>query len=165
MVDDMDAYVVEAGWSMSWFIQSLVNQGYVNFVSECWWQYEQCFQSWTWRAVAWSSLLRRKMQVLTIWWCLCLLLCDAGVCCLVIPEKVCWCLLLSDAGANPLVSAAWWFWNRSSSWCRCLLLKDAGTLLVCCESGWLLCCRLMVSAKKCSQETGGDPQKTFWSSS
>ena len=99
---------------------------------------------------------------------------NAGACCLVVLVSTgwwCWsrCLLVGDAGAGVAVDAGVW----------CLLLDDAGTgaavdagvcSLVMLEAVlqvflavWLAAVLSSCSiCKKCSEETRGDPQKTFW---
>ena len=83
--------------------------------------------------------------------------------------QVWWFLLPGDAGTVAAsvfclamhVSAAWW--SRSWSAGACCLVMQEQVLLACCKCGWLLCRRLMVSARGCRENTTGDPQKTFWS--
>ena len=58
MVEDVDALVAEAGWSMSWFMQSLVNRECVDVASKL--------------------VLVRAMVARELGWYRCLLLGEAG---------------------------------------------------------------------------------------
>ena len=109
---------------MSRFIQSLVDQRYVDMALGCWWYSEQSCRLWTG-----------------------MLLYDL-VCC----NKKCSCLRLGDSGFYCLamqVSAAWWYWSWSAGVC-CLVMSEQ-VEQVCCKSCWLLCRHFVVSTKRCSE--------------
>ena len=128
-VEDVDAYVAEAGWSMSRFIQSLVNRSYVDVTSKCWCWSEQHCRSWT-RELLHDLVNRGYVDMVSrcwsaAWWCSYILFGNAGVCCLVVQVSAAWWslfLLLGDAVIYCLVMQEFAAW-----WCRCLLLGDADT--------------------------------------